>query len=164
MDDIYRIKGIRQVYNLYGPSEDTTYSVFTEVPRTSCEEPPIGRPISATRAYVLDGRLQPCPPLVAGELHLAGEGLARGYLDRPAATSERFIPNPFDKTGSRLYRTGDMVRCKADGNLIFLGRSDHQVKLRGFRIELGELEAILETLVIGRAGCGAAAQKPHKAG
>ncbi|MCP4657971.1 MAG: non-ribosomal peptide synthetase, partial [bacterium] len=134
---------IRRVFNLYGPSEDTTYSTWARIERRA-GEPTIGRPVSGTRAYVLDRRRQPVAIGVVGELVLGGAGLARGYLDRPQSTAESFVPDPFDgEPGARLYRTGDLCRLRPDGTLEFLGRIDHQVKVRGFRIELGELEAIL---------------------
>ncbi|HYO12892.1 MAG TPA: amino acid adenylation domain-containing protein, partial [Thermoanaerobaculia bacterium] len=143
VDAIYAIPTVERVWNLYGPSEDTTYSTFARVPRDEEREPTIGRPISHTRAYVLDHWLRPLPIGVPGELHLAGAGLARGYLNRPELTAASFIPDPFGGSGERLYRTGDLARRLADGRLEFLGRIDHQVKIRGFRIELGEIEAHL---------------------
>ncbi|MCP4659060.1 MAG: amino acid adenylation domain-containing protein, partial [bacterium] len=144
VDGAYRQPGVERVLNLYGPSEDTTYSTFARLRRGSDGAPPIGRPVSDTRAYVLDRHQQPVPPGVPGELYLGGEGLARCYLDRPALTAERWVPDPFcEEGGERLYRTGDLVRVLPAGELAFLGRLDHQVKVRGFRIELGEVEAVL---------------------
>ncbi|WBC15022.1 amino acid adenylation domain-containing protein [Micromonospora sp. WMMA1998] len=135
---------VRRLCNLYGPSEDTTYSTWAEVPRDG-DDPPIGRPLPGTRAYVLDPEGRPVPPGEAGELYLAGAGLARGYLDRPAETEARFRPDPF-RPGERMYRTGDRVRLRPDGQLAYLGRLDDQVKLRGYRIELGEVAARLAAL------------------
>jgi amino acid adenylation domain-containing protein len=147
VDEVYAA-GAKRVLNLYGPSEDTTYSTWTAVPAGKAAageaaEPTIGRPLPGSRAYLLDGRLEPVPVSAVGELHLAGEGLARGYLGRPALTAERFVPDPFAGSGRRLYRTGDLGRYRADGELLFLGRRDYQVKVRGFRIELGEIETAL---------------------
>jgi non-ribosomal peptide synthetase component E (peptide arylation enzyme) len=139
--EIERRPGVR-VLDLYGPSEDTTYSTFA---RRRGEEPAtIGRPLANGRAHVLDRWQQPAPVGAAGEVWLGGAGLARGYLHRPELTAERFVPDPFSAVpGGRLYRTGDLARFRADGCLEFLGRIDHQVKVRGFRIELGEIEAHL---------------------
>ncbi|RKH48164.1 non-ribosomal peptide synthetase [Corallococcus sicarius] len=138
---VYGVPTVRKLYNLYGPSEDTTYSTGSLVGRE--EVPNIGRPLANTRAYVLDAYLQPVPVGVAGELYLAGEGQTRGYLLRPELTAERFLPEVHGPAGSRMYRTGDRVRYRADGVLEYLGRVDFQVKVRGFRIELGEVEAAL---------------------
>jgi amino acid adenylation domain-containing protein len=149
VDQLYRTPGIERVFNLYGPSEDTTYSTFVLVDRDDPRPPTIGRPIARTRAFVVDAhhRLLPCG--VPGELWIGGEGLARGYLGRPDLTAERFVPDPFEAAGAgagdRLYRTGDLARWSPDGELEFLGRIDHQVKVRGFRIELGEVEVALES-------------------
>ncbi|HYX24727.1 MAG TPA: amino acid adenylation domain-containing protein, partial [Thermoanaerobaculia bacterium] len=132
---------VRRVLNLYGPSEDTTYSTGSEV--RLGERVTIGRPLPGTAAYVLDAGLAPLPAGVAGELLLSGCGLARGYLGRPELTAERFLPDPYGEPGSRMYRTGDLVRRLPDGRIDFLGRIDHQVKVRGFRVELGEIEANL---------------------
>jgi amino acid adenylation domain-containing protein len=134
--------GVKWVYNLYGPSEDTTYSTLYPVPADLTGNPLIGRPISNTRVYILNSRLEPQPVNVPGELYLAGEGLARGYHNRPALTAEKFRPDPFSqKPGARMYRTGDRARFKPDGSLEFLGRLDNQLKIRGLRIEPGEIEA-----------------------
>jgi amino acid adenylation domain-containing protein len=139
---IYEKTGVRKVYNLYGPTEDTTYSTYTLVPRGG--EVTIGRPLPNTQVYILDESRHLLPIGIPGELYLAGEGLARGYFGREDLTRERFVPNPFAKDSSaRLYRTGDVARFLADGNIQYLGRIDNQVKLRGFRIELGEIETVL---------------------
>ena len=141
---IFERSQVQAVYNLYGPSEDTTYSTWDVVRRGERREMTIGRPLTGTQAYVLDLCGRPLPVGVAGELYLGGQGLARGYLGRPDLTAERFVPDPFsEQAGARLYRTGDRVKWRADGRLAFLGRIDHQVKLRGYRIELGEVEAAL---------------------
>ena len=140
---LYAASGGCEVRNLYGPSEATTYSTCAVVASDARRPPSIGRPVTGTRAYVLDAGLRAVPLGVIGELYLGGAGLARGYLGRPERTAERFIPDPFGAPGERLYRTGDLARHRTDGELDFLGRSDHQVKIRGFRIETGEIEAAL---------------------
>ncbi|HSR69774.1 MAG TPA: amino acid adenylation domain-containing protein, partial [Acidobacteriota bacterium] len=141
--EIYRLGHVDDVYNLYGPSEDTTYSTYARVSQQE-EKPSIGKPVSNTRAYLLNRHLQPVPVGVEGRLYLAGHGLARGYFGAPAMTAERFIPDPFGADpGGRLYDTGDLARWSRDGRLDFVGRQDHQIKLRGFRIELGEIETVL---------------------
>ena len=144
MEQLYEQDGIEAVYNLYGPTEDTTYSTFALMARGEKRVPSIGRPIAGTQAYVLDEQGEPVPIGVAGELYLGGEGLARGYLKRPELTAEKFVADPFSGVaGARLYRTGDLVRYRRAGELEYLGRLDQQVKLRGFRIELGEIETAL---------------------
>ena len=140
VEALYQLPHIDHVYDLYGPSEDTTYSTWTR--RAAGGTANIGRPLSNTRSYLLDGDLQPVPIGVPAELYLAGAGITRGYLLRPGLTAERFVPDPFS-TGERLYRTGDLARYRADGVIEYIGRIDHQIKLRGFRIELGEIEARL---------------------
>src|SRR5947209_3144604 len=143
---IYRHPQVEQVWNLYGPTEDATYSTWARVERGAARVS-IGRPLPGTRAYVLDRHLQPVPGGVPGELFLAGAGGARGYLGRPDLTAERFLPDPFGtRPGGRLYRTGDLARWLASGELEHLGRLDQQVKVRGFRIEPGEIEAVLLSL------------------
>ncbi|MGH8076076.1 MAG: amino acid adenylation domain-containing protein, partial [Lysobacter sp.] len=144
VDKLHTRPHVEAVYNLYGPSEDTTYSTGCRVEGDSTDAPSIGRPIDNTRAFVLDADLMPVPVGVKGELYLAGAGLSRGYLHQPDLTAERYVPNAFAATpGERLYRTGDIVRHLPDGRLAYLGRADHQIKLRGFRIELGEIESVL---------------------
>jgi amino acid adenylation domain-containing protein/non-ribosomal peptide synthase protein (TIGR01720 family) len=141
---LYERKTIKQVFNLYGPTEDTTYSTWDLMRRDVDEPPTVGRPISNTSGYVLDRRGRAVPIGIPGELHLGGMGLARGYLGRPGLTAEKFIPDPFSvEPGARMYRTGDLARFLPDGRIDFLGRMDHQVKIRGYRIELGEVEAVL---------------------
>jgi amino acid adenylation domain-containing protein len=138
-----QLAGIGEVWNLYGPTETTIWS-------SACRFEPdapvvtIGSPIANTQLYILDQHLQPVPIGVAGELHIGGNGLARGYRNRPELTAERFIPDPFSQScGARLYKTGDLVRYRVDGSIEYLERIDHQVKVRGYRIELGEIEAAL---------------------
>ncbi|MEG4208055.1 amino acid adenylation domain-containing protein [Microcoleus sp. Pol7_A1] len=165
---LYQIPTIDRIYNLYGPSEDTTYSTFALIERGSSAQPEIGIPIAGTQVYVFDAQLQPVPIGTEGELYIGGEGLARGYLNRDELTAARFIVNPFGEElfsvadnqaisimsvpslltrntygSDRLYQTGDLVRMNTDGSLEFLGRIDRQVKIRGFRIELGEIEVAL---------------------
>jgi amino acid adenylation domain-containing protein len=146
VEQLYQESKVERVFNLYGPSEDTTYSTYACFKRGEAKgRAPIGKPISNTQAYVLDGECQPVPVGVVGELCLGGQGVARGYLNRPELTAEKFVPNPFvERGGERMYRTGDQVRWGQNGNLEFLGRLDQQVKVRGYRIELGEIEAALQ--------------------
>ncbi|MCC5667070.1 amino acid adenylation domain-containing protein [Nostoc sp. CHAB 5784] len=141
---------IQQIFNLYGPSEDTTYSTYVQLKGVTpiTPSPTIGQPIANSQVYVLDENLQPVPVGVSGELYIGGAGVARGYWQRPDLTAERFIPNLFYNSkfkiqNSKLYKTGDRVRYLQDGNLEYLGRLDNQVKIRGYRIELGEIEAVL---------------------
>jgi len=150
-----------RVLNLYGPTEDTTYSTGAVMPRGERGAPTIGRPLPGTRAFLLDRSGHRVPPGAVGELCLGGSGLARGYLGRPALTAERFVPDRWSTTpGDRLYRTGDLTRWRVDGSLDFLGRIDHQVKVRGFRIEPGEIEAAL----LRQPGVRAAVVMPRGAG
>ncbi|WAH56505.1 amino acid adenylation domain-containing protein [Pseudomonas silvicola] len=144
VDKLYGLGHVQHVHDLYGPSEDTTYSTCTR--REAGGQANIGRPIANSAGYVLDGTGNPLPVGGAGEFCLAGAGLARGYLGRAALTAEKFLPNPFDTSaqgGGRLYRTGDLTRYRTDGVIEYVGRIDHQVKIRGFRIELGEIELTL---------------------
>ncbi|MFD2171047.1 amino acid adenylation domain-containing protein [Tumebacillus lipolyticus] len=138
--------GPERLLHMYGPTESTTYATWhliEEVPAGALTVP-IGKPIANTTAYVLDSHQQPVPIGVPGELYLGGDGLARGYYNRPELTAEKFVPHPFSSDPqARLYRTGDSVRFLADGSIEFIGRIDYQVKIRGFRIELGEIEEVL---------------------
>ena len=131
------------LWNLYGPTETTIWSAALELTRGH-GSPPVGGPIANTKFYVVDRHLQPAPIGVPGELLIGGDGVARGYRNRPELTAERFIADPFDPAGGRVYRTGDRMRARSDGTFEFLGRLDHQVKLHGYRIELGEVEAALD--------------------
>src|SRR5215213_3103607 len=132
------------LWNLYGPTETTIWSALKQVEVAGNGIVEIGRPIANTQLFVLNSSLQPVPAGVAGELFIGGDGLARGYLNHPALTAERFIPNPFSaEEGARLYRTGDVVRYRPDGEIEYLGRNDRQVKVRGYRIETGEIESVL---------------------
>jgi amino acid adenylation domain-containing protein/non-ribosomal peptide synthase protein (TIGR01720 family) len=146
VNELYQLDWVEKIFNLYGPSEDTTYSTFALMPRGEHSSVSIGRPLANKQGYILDRELRPVALGLVGEMYIGGAGLARGYFNRPELTAERFIPNPFSaEPGARLYRTGDLVRYLRDGNIEYLGRIDHQVKLRGFRIELGEIETALAT-------------------
>lgn len=139
---LYGTPTIQDVFDLYGPSETTTYSTFTR--RVAGGRPTIGQPLANTAVYVLDARQQLLPQGLPGELFIGGAGVARGYLGRADLTADRFLDDPFaGQAGARMYRTGDLVRWLPDGTLEYLGRIDHQVKIRGFRIELGEIESVL---------------------
>ncbi|HEX8129280.1 MAG TPA: MupA/Atu3671 family FMN-dependent luciferase-like monooxygenase [Pyrinomonadaceae bacterium] len=132
-----------KMLNMYGPTETTIWSTVYEV-RGAKQQIPIGRPVANTQIYILDHRLQPQPVGVQGELYIGGDGLARGYLNHPELTAEKFIPDPFSaRAGARLYHTGDAARYLPDGQIEFLGRMDQQVKIRGYRIEPGEVESVL---------------------
>jgi amino acid adenylation domain-containing protein len=139
-----------EVWNLYGPTETTIWSIIHQVDDRKGEVP-IGRPIRNTQIYLLDSNLQPVPIGVVGELYIGGDGLARGYLNRPELSAQKFIPNPHNKSqlktqnskASRLYKTGDLARYLADGNIEFIGRIDNQIKIRGNRVELEEIEAVV---------------------
>ncbi|MGW8391846.1 amino acid adenylation domain-containing protein [Pseudoduganella sp. HUAS MS19] len=152
-----------RLYNLYGPTEAAIDVTHWRCRDDGRSQVPIGQPISGIRTLVLDAGLNLAPAGVAGELYLGGIGLARGYLGRAGLTAERFVADPFDAAGGRLYRTGDLVRWNGAGQLEYLGRLDHQVKIRGLRIELGEIEAALlaqpevrEAVVVAQQGAGGA--------
>ncbi|RYG15121.1 MAG: amino acid adenylation domain-containing protein, partial [Chitinophagaceae bacterium] len=140
VDKIYTNCSAQKVYDLYGPSEDTTYSTFTLREKNSPQT--IGRPIANTQVYMLDKFNNPQPIGIPGELHIAGDGLARCYLNRPELTQEKFVTNPFNQ-GTRMYKTGDLARWLENGTIEYLGRIDTQIKIRGFRIETGEIETRL---------------------
>ena len=150
-----------QLINMYGITETTVHVTYRQITKADLEggRSPVGVAIPDLGLYVLDGSLNLLPQGVAGELFVAGEGLARGYLNRQGLTAERFVANPFSETGERLYRTGDLVRWNAQGELEYLGRADQQVKIRGFRIELGEVQSQLlaqpevrEAVVLAKEG------------
>ncbi|MEH2382482.1 MAG: amino acid adenylation domain-containing protein [Nostoc sp.] len=157
----YAPKSVRLV-NTYGPTETTIVTTKCDLSEPSWQEIPIGSAIPNVQTYVLDNYLQPIPIGVVGELYIGGVGVSRGYLNRPGLTADKFIPNPYSQeSAARLYKTGDLVRYLSDGNLEFIGRIDHQVKVRGFRIELGEIEAqigqhlaVRETVVVVRSEDG----------
>jgi amino acid adenylation domain-containing protein len=155
-----RLAGV-SLQNLYGPTETTIHVTQWTCRDDGQGQVPIGRPIAETKAYVLDESLGLVPRGVAGELFIGGDLLGRGYLGRSSLTAERFVADPFDDRGGRLYRTGDLVRWNAEGQIEYLGRIDHQIKIRGLRIELGEVEAALlaqpelrEAVVVAREGVG----------
>ena len=134
---------VGSVWNMYGPTETTVWSTICEILPTT-DIITIGHPIANTRIYILDQNMEPVPVSVAGELYIAGDGVARGYLKLPELTAEKFVPEPFLGTANAfMYRTGDQARYLSDGRIDFLGRADFQVKVRGFRIELGEIETVL---------------------
>jgi amino acid adenylation domain-containing protein len=161
VDRLFALGTVERVINLYGPSEDTTYSTWASL--ASGTPPTIGRTVTGSRAYVVDRRLALNPLGIPGEVVLAGAGLSRGYYGRPELTAERFLPDPFAaEPGGRIYRTGDLARYPMDGELDYLGRIDHQVKLRGFRIELGEVEAVIASHpAVERAVAGTHAFSPQ---
>ncbi|HEX4959375.1 MAG TPA: non-ribosomal peptide synthase/polyketide synthase, partial [Thermoanaerobaculia bacterium] len=155
-----------RLVNMYGITETTVHVTYREVGRTDAARAvsTVGCPIPDLGVYLLDPMLQPVPLGVPGEIHVAGAGLAEGYLGRPELTAERFVPNPFGEPGSRLYRSGDLARRLADGDLEYLGRIDHQVKIRGFRIELGEIESALMRHAAVREAVVLAIEDPEQAG
>jgi amino acid adenylation domain-containing protein len=158
VDRVFASSDAQVIANLYGPTETTTYSTWIAMTRASGFVSHIGRPVANTRVYVLDGRREPAPLGVIGEIHIGGAGVARGYLNRPALTAERFVHDPFaGDADARMYKTGDLGRWRPDGTIEYLGRRDFQVKIRGYRIELGEIETALlasdgvrEAVVIAR--------------
>ncbi|UTR13170.1 amino acid adenylation domain-containing protein [Salipaludibacillus sp. LMS25] len=132
------------ITNLYGPTETTIWSTIMSMSSHVTGAPSIGKPIWNTDVFVLNDHLQPVPPGVPGDLYIAGDGLALGYLNRPDLTFDRFVANPYGRAGSRMYRTGDLVSWQDDGSLHYIGRADFQLKIRGFRIELGEIESVIQ--------------------
>ncbi|MEL7145294.1 MAG: AMP-binding protein, partial [Bacteroidota bacterium] len=136
------------LYNFYGPTETSIYATYKQISGGDASQ--IGRPLANMQTYILDHYMNPVPVGVTGELYIGGAGLAMGYLNRRDLTKTRFVPNPFTRKKetdqSRIYKTGDLVRWLADGNIEYLGRNDDQVKVRGYRIELGEVEAAMSAI------------------
>ncbi|MCC8379600.1 non-ribosomal peptide synthetase [Xenorhabdus sp. PB30.3] len=144
VERLFAHSSVQNVCNLYGPTETTIYSIWTRMNRTTGFVSHIGRPIANTRIYLLDAHQQPVPMGASGEIYISGEGVARGYLNQPELTAERFLTDPYSSaSGAKMYKTGDMGRYLPDGNIEYLGRNDFQIKIRGFRIELGEIENAL---------------------
>jgi amino acid adenylation domain-containing protein len=160
VESIFAGTEVKQVCNLYGPTETTTYSTWVRMKREDGFVVHIGRPLANTRVYILDKTMDIVPVGVEGEIYIGGAGVARGYLNRNELTAERFVPDPYSaQAGARMYKTGDVGRWQADGNLGFLGRNDDQVKIRGLRIELGEIvtrlqehPAVEEAVIVAREG------------
>ena len=137
----------RRFVNAYGPTESTVCATIWDCRDGRASFPPIGLPLPNARTYLFDAQFNLTPVGYAGELYLGGVNLARGYLRLPGLTAERFVPDPISgEPGARLYKTGDLVRCRPDGAMVFIGRGDHQVKIRGHRVELGEVEVALSDL------------------
>src|SRR6185437_3482387 len=140
-----------EIHNHYGPTETTvgvlTYHADGELPATRSGSLPLGKPVANSRVYILDESGQPVPAGAEGEIYISGPGVARGYLNRPDLTAERFVSDPFKGDGSqRMYRSGDLGRCLANGSIEFCGRIDDQVKIHGYRVELGEIITVLREL------------------
>ncbi len=155
MEKLFATSDVKEVVNLYGPTETTTYSTRARFEAAESFAAVIGEPIANTQVYLLDEQGEAVPRGVAGEIYIGGAGVARGYLRRAQLTAERFVADPYSASaGARMYRTGDMGRWNEQGALEYLGRNDHQVKIRGFRIELGEIESVLHAPA-GETGGGA---------
>ncbi|OIK06803.1 non-ribosomal peptide synthetase [Bacillus sp. MUM 13] len=145
VDSIYQLPHVEKIYNLYGPSEDTTYSTFLEIPRDSVTAPTIGKPIFNTSVFILNNKQQLLPIGEIGEIYISGKGLSKGYLNNIELTMQKFIPNPFQEINESpyMYKTGDLGRYTLDGDIEYLGRIDSQVKIRGHRVEIEEVEKVL---------------------
>jgi non-ribosomal peptide synthetase component F len=141
INKFYKLNKDIEIVNGYGPTEATICSTFYKVKGNEVQDKsvPIGRPVGNTSIYILNSLLKAVPAGIAGEIFISGTGVARGYLNKPELTAERFVDNPFE-AGTKMYKTGDLARWLPDGNIEFLGRADNQVKIRGYRVELGEVE------------------------